>query len=133
MIEASGEESDSDEENETADPPAECPAHKPTTMKAKGVMTDKEVYANAAGFLIAGNETTSILLSYTSYLLALNPDVQEKLQSEIDSYFEDNPVRLEFYSIHSIMPSVLDGMHNSYVYMKAAWHGATVADKLCGT
>ena len=94
MIEASGEEGDSDEEKETTEPPAECPAHKPTTMKVKGVMTDKEVYTNAAGFLVAGNETTSILLSYTSYLLALNPDIQEKLQSEIDAYFEDKPVSI---------------------------------------
>ena len=98
MIEASGEEGDSDEENETTEPPIECPAHK-TTVKAKGVMTDKEVYANAAGFLIAGNETTSILLSYTSYLLALNPDVQEKLQSEIDAYFEEKPVSLYYYTV----------------------------------
>ena len=96
MIEASGEdEGDSDEEKETEpQAPAQCPAHKPATKTAaaKGVMTDKEVYTNAAGFLIAGNETTSILLAYTSYLLALNPDAQEKLQSEIDAYFEENPV-----------------------------------------
>ena len=91
MIEASGEEGDSDEEKET-EPPAECPAHKTTTKKAKGVMTDDEVYANSMGFLVAGNETTSMMLSYTSYLLALNPDIQEKLQSEIDTYFEDKPV-----------------------------------------
>ena len=91
MIEASGEEGDSDEEKETG-APAECPAHKTTIKTAKGVMTDTEVYANSVGFLIAGNETTSTLLSYTSYLLALNPDIQEKLQSEIDNYFEDKPV-----------------------------------------
>ena len=93
MIEASGEEDDSDEEKETEpQAAAECPAHKTTTKPKKGTMTDKEVYANAVGFLIAGNETTSLTLSYTSYLLALNPDIQEKLQSEIDAYFEDNPV-----------------------------------------
>ena len=91
MIEASGEEGDSDEEKET-EPPAECPAHKTTIKTAKGVMTDTEVFANSISFLIAGNETTSTLLSYTSYLLALNPDIQEKLQSEIDAYFEDKPV-----------------------------------------
>ena len=98
MIEASGEEGDSDEEKEKeiTEPPAECPAHKAApakTAKATG-MTDSEVYANAVGFLVAGNETTSMLLSYTSYLLALNPDIQEKLQSEIDAYFEDNPVSI---------------------------------------
>ena len=99
MIEASGEEGDSDEEKETTEPPAECPAHKATptkTAKATG-MTDSEVYANAVGFLIAGNETTSMLLSYTSYLLALNPDIQEKLQSEIDAYFEDKPVSITLW------------------------------------
>ena len=94
MIEASGEEGDSDEEKE---PPAECPAHKTTTKTAKGIMTDREIYANAVGFLGAGNETTSVLLSYTSYLLAINPDIQEKLQSEIDTYFEDKPVSLYKY------------------------------------
>jgi cytochrome P450 len=94
MIEASGEEGGSDEEKETTEPPTECPAaHKTTTKTSKAaVMTDAEVYANAVGFLVAGNETTSMMLSYTSYLLALNPDIQEKLQSEIDAYFEDNPV-----------------------------------------
>ena len=94
MIEASGEEGDSDEEKETTEPPAECPAHNtiPTKTAKAAVMTDSEVYANAVGFLFAGNETTAMLLSYTSYLLALNPDIQEKLQSEIDAYYEDKPV-----------------------------------------
>ena len=101
MIEASGEEGDSDEEKET-EPPAECPAHKTTTKTAKGIMTDKEVYANAVGFLIAGNETTSILLAYTSHLLALNPDIQEKLQSEIDAYFEDKTVSLYAINYHNV-------------------------------
>ena len=93
MIEASGEdEGDSDEEKET-EPPAECPAHKTATKTAKGVMTDDEIVANSFGFLFAGNETTATTLSFASYLLALNPDVQEKLQSEIDAYFEDKAVR----------------------------------------
>ena len=96
MIEATGsEEGDSDdEEKEETEPQAaaECPAHKTTIKPQKGTLTDKEVYANAALFLMAGNDTTSIMLAYTSYLLALNPDIQEKLQSEIDAYFEDKPV-----------------------------------------
>ena len=91
MIEASGEDGDSDEEKET-EPPVECPAHKMPKKAAKGVMTDAEVYANSFGFLAAGNETTSVTLSFASYELAINPDIQEKLQSEIDAYFEDKPV-----------------------------------------
>ena len=94
MIEASGEEDDSDEEKEETEPQAaaECPAavHKKTA--AKGVMTDDEIVANSFGFLFAGNETTATTLSFVSYLLAINPDIQEKLQTEIDAYFEDKPV-----------------------------------------
>lgn len=89
MIEATGEEDDGEEENKT-DLLSNCPVHKAT--KANGIMTDSEVYANTVGFLIAGNETTSTTLAYTSYLLALNPDIQEKLQSEIDAYFEEKAV-----------------------------------------
>ena len=103
MIEASGEEGDSDEEKETSEPPAECPAHNTILTKTAkaAVMTDSEVYANAVGFLFAGNETTAMMLSYTSYLLALNPDIQEKLQSEIDAHFEDKPVSLYNTSMHA--------------------------------
>ena len=96
MIEASGEdEGDSDEEKQTekqTEPPVECPAHKTTTKTAKGVMTDKEVVENSFLFLFAGNETTATSLSFAAYFLALNPDTQERLQSEIDVYFEDKPV-----------------------------------------
>ncbi len=38
-------------------------------------------------FLAAGYETTATTLSYISYYLALYPDVQSKLQEEIDEYF----------------------------------------------
>lgn len=55
-------------------------------------LTNEQIVAEAVGLLMAGYDTTANALAYTSYLLALNPDVQERLQSEIDSYFEDNPV-----------------------------------------
>jgi len=56
------------------------------------VISDQQITAYAVDFLVAGYDTTSDLLSYTSYLLALHPEVQERLQSEIDGYLEDNPV-----------------------------------------
>ena len=55
-------------------------------------LTEEEITAHAIFFMLAGHETTANTLSYTSYLLALNPHVQEKLQAEIDSFFEENPV-----------------------------------------
>ena len=40
-------------------------------------------------FLAAGYETTATTLAYLSYYLALYPEVQKKLQDEIDEYFPD--------------------------------------------
>ena len=91
MIDASGEEEGSDDEKEASVPPAECPAHKAAEV-TKRKMTDNEVLANAIGFLGAGNETTAATLAFASYALALHPDIQEKLQSEIDGYFDEKPV-----------------------------------------
>ena len=65
----------------------QCPFHKNTSS-----LSNEEVVGNARVVLLAGYETTANTLAYTSYLLAINPDIQEKLQSEIDSYFDDKPV-----------------------------------------
>ena len=58
----------------------------------KNKLTDSQIIGNAITFMLAGYETTANALSYTSYLLAINPHVQEKLQEEIDTYLEENPV-----------------------------------------
>ena len=58
----------------------------------EGELSDEEIVANSILFLLAGFETTANALSFVSYLLALNPEIQEKLQAEIDEYFESNPV-----------------------------------------
>lgn len=55
-------------------------------------LTAKEIVDNSVTFLVAGYETTANTLSYTTYLLAINPHIQERLQSEIDNYFDDKPV-----------------------------------------
>lgn len=38
-------------------------------------------------FMLAGYETTSTALSYSSFVLATNQEEQLKLREEIDSYF----------------------------------------------
>ena len=58
----------------------------------EGKLSDEEIVANSILFLLAGFETTANALSFVSYLLALHPEIQEKLQAEIDEYFESNPV-----------------------------------------
>ncbi len=57
-------------------------------------LSNDQIIAQSTGFLLAGYETTANTLAYTAYLLALHPQVQERLQREIDSYMENNPVQL---------------------------------------
>ena len=53
-------------------------------------LSEDEVVAQSFVFLLAGYETTSNTLSYVTYCLALNPEVQEKLIKEIDDAVGDN-------------------------------------------
>ena len=82
MIDASGEENTEMTEDG-------CPVQKSNQCRK---LMDEEIVAHALTFILAGYETTANTLAYTSYLLALNPDIQEKLQSEIDNYFDEKPV-----------------------------------------
>jgi cytochrome P450 len=87
----------SDESGEAAtSATSSCPVdHASATGEAstpKHKLTPREIVGSSVTFLLAGYETTANTLSYTSYLLAINPDIQAKLQSEIDSYFDDKPV-----------------------------------------
>ena len=54
------------------------------------------VAANANLLILGGHETTASALAYASYLLALHPEVQERLAEEIDNYLQEHPVRYCF-------------------------------------
>ncbi|EDV26416.1 uncharacterized protein TRIADDRAFT_13672, partial [Trichoplax adhaerens] len=49
-----------------------------------GKLTDDEIVSQSFIFLLGGYETTANAIAYTSYLLACNPDVQQRLIDEID-------------------------------------------------
>ena len=60
--------------------------------ESKRVLSEGEIIADSVGFLIAGYETTSSALTFTTGLLASHPDIQERLAEEIKNYFSENPV-----------------------------------------
>ena len=56
-------------------------------------LTNGEIASYCTTFLLAGYETTANTLAFTAYLLATNPEVQDKLCDEIDLYHQQHPVR----------------------------------------
>ncbi len=50
---------------------------------SKGQFTDEQIHAHALTFLLAGHETTALLLAWCWDMLAHHPFAQEKLQAEV--------------------------------------------------
>ena len=59
--------------------------------KSNAYLNNEEIVASIVTFIVAGYETARNALSYTAYLLALNPTIQDKLIREINEYYETNP------------------------------------------
>jgi cytochrome P450 family 3 subfamily A len=47
-------------------------------------------------FMLAGFESTSVVLAYSTYVLAKQPDIQVKLQSEIDEHWKEGEEELNY-------------------------------------
>ena len=64
---------------------------KGTNSETGTYLSNDEIVGEVAIFILAGYETTSNSLSYTAYLLALNPTIQDRLIKEINDYYDANP------------------------------------------
>jgi cytochrome P450 len=51
-------------------------------------MTDKELRVEVTTFLLAGQETTSLALTWTWYLLSQHPDARLRLDAELDTVLQ---------------------------------------------
>ena len=65
-------------------------------------LKEGEIVVDSVVFIIAGYETTSTTLTFATYTLAANPEVQEKLANEINAYFGENPVSMCTHYTHSL-------------------------------
>ncbi|XP_044265598.1 cytochrome P450 6k1-like [Tribolium madens] len=59
-----------------------------TTGKAKYIFDDIKVAAQALTFFSAGNDTTSLTITFALYELALNTDIQDRLRKDIRKQYE---------------------------------------------
>lgn len=56
-------------------------------------MTDQQLRDEVITLLLAGHETTALNLSWTWYLLALHPDIEERLHAELYGVLGEQPPR----------------------------------------
>lgn len=64
--------------------------------------TNELMTAQCFLFFVAGFDTSSLVLSMTLLELALNRDVQDKLQEEIDHYFKENGETITYEMIQQM-------------------------------
>lgn len=57
--------------------------------RRKIYLDDDVIAAQGLNIVFAGIDTTSTLLSFAAYELAINPDIQKRLQEEVDSVAEE--------------------------------------------
>ena len=68
-------------------------------MKKTKSVDEDVVVATSMILMMAGYDTTATLLSYTSYALSKNPEVQTKLQEEVDEAFAGAEDEFPDYSV----------------------------------
>jgi hypothetical protein len=71
------------------------------------------IAAQAVVFFLAGFDTTSTLLCFASHQLAVHPDVQTKLQEEIDTALQQHGGQITHEAVHSMkyLDMVVSGEH----------------------
>ncbi|EGT38287.1 hypothetical protein CAEBREN_29309 [Caenorhabditis brenneri] len=80
---------------------------KSTTMKVNRELTFDEVIGQCFVFLAAGFDTTALSLSYATYLLATHPEIQKKLQEEVDRECPDPEISFDQLSKLKYMECVM--------------------------
>jgi cytochrome P450 len=75
-------------------------------------LTEDEVTGNAMLFFLAGYETTASTLTFMSYCLATNPEIQESLIDEIDSVLGKVSLNDQHvFPLHSSVEQLHDRIH----------------------
>ncbi|KOC61107.1 Cytochrome P450 9e2 [Habropoda laboriosa] len=69
------------------------------TQPATHQMIVDDITAQAFIFFLAGFDTSSTLMCYIVYELAVNPDIQEKLRKEVDRYMKDGNGEISYEAL----------------------------------
>merc|ERR1711970_744858 len=81
--------------------------------KSKHNLDELTVVATALVLLVAGYDTTGMTLTYLAYAMSKNPEIQQKLQEEVDQAFEDNNGELPDYNTIQSLPYIDMVLHET--------------------
>ncbi|KAJ4428842.1 hypothetical protein ANN_25835 [Periplaneta americana] len=65
-------------------------------------LDDEDVVAQAVMFFIAGFDTSSTLLCFVTYLLTVHPDIQARLQKEIDDTLKEGGGKFTYEALYGM-------------------------------
>ncbi len=66
-------------------------------------MTDEQVRDEVMTFFLAGHETTKLALTWTLYLVAKHPDIENKFYEEVNSVIQNRlPQAADYHALHFI-------------------------------
>jgi cytochrome P450 len=77
-------------------------------------LDDDTIVANCVMFIAAGFDTTQSLMLFSAYVLALHPEVQDKLRAEIDTVLEETDGEITYDGLHKMeyLDMVINGESN---------------------
>ncbi|KAI4464046.1 cytochrome p450 [Holotrichia oblita] len=103
----------------------ESSIHTDSTKPTKE-LTDLDIAAQALGFFFAGFDSVSTLMSFMAYELVVNPDVQKRLQDEIDDALNECNGKLTYEAL-------LKMKYMDMIVCEALrkWPPSIVTDRVC--
>jgi hypothetical protein len=75
-------------------------------------------------FFLAGFDAASTLLCFASHLLATHPDIQSRLQDEIDQTLKEDGGKLTYEAVHGMkyLDMVVSGISQKLIYISLLDH-----------
>nr|UZE89924.1 cytochrome P450 CYP9GM1 [Chrysoperla zastrowi sillemi] len=69
---------------------------------SKNILTTEDITSQVVIFFLAGYANVAIIMAFAAYELALQPDLQKRLQKEIDTVLKENNGKLDYDVIKSM-------------------------------
>ncbi|MFC9930337.1 cytochrome P450 [Streptomyces sp. NPDC127190] len=105
----------------------ECPADGQSER-----LSSAELRNEVLTFLVAGSETTAIALSWALYLVATNPDIQQRLWDETDRVLDGKPVSYEHVPDLKVAHQIITETLRLYPPAGMIWTRIVTADTHLG-